>query len=172
MKCIISALALLLTLVGSAQAAELSFKVKHRYLNLPVSQSEQRHRLTFHAKGVDELSVVARLSTRPDYWVFKDLSAYKGKTLTIAYDGPEEALAKVYQADTIRDADTMYRERNRPQYHFSARRGWINDPNGLIWHDGLYHLYYQHNPFEREWENMTWGHATSPDLLHWTEQTV
>ena len=169
MKCIISALALLLTLVGSAQAAELSFKVKHRYLNLPVSQSEQRHRLTFHAKGVDELSVVARLSTRPDYWVFKDLSAYKGKTLTIAYDGPEEALAKVYQADTIRDADTMYRERNRPQYHFSARRGWINDPNGLIWHDGLYHLYYQHNPFEREWENMTWGHATSPDLLHWTE---
>lgn len=169
MKCIISALALLLTLVGSAQAAELSFKVKHRYLNLPVSQSEQRHRLTFHAKGVDELSVVARLSTRPDYWVFKDLLAYKGKTLTIAYDGPEEALAKVYQADTIRDADTMYRERNRPQYHFSARRGWINDPNGLIWHDGLYHLYYQHNPFEREWENMTWGHATSPDLLHWTE---
>ena len=153
-----------------ALAAELSFKVKNKYLNLPISQQEQRHRLTFQAKGVDDLSVVARLSADPEYWVFKDLTAYKGKTLTITYDGPEEALAKVYQADTIRDAQKMYHERNRPQFHFTSRRGWLNDPNGCIWHDGLYHLYYQHNPFEREWENMTWGHATSTDLLHWTEQ--
>ena len=154
----------------SIQAAELSFKVKNKYLNLPISQQEQRHRLTFQAKGVDDLSVVARLSADPEYWVFTDLTAYKGKTLTITYDGPEEALAKAYQADTIRDAQKMYQERNRPQFHFTSRRGWLNDPNGCIWHDGLYHLYYQHNPFEREWENMTWGHATSPDLLHWTEQ--
>lgn len=151
------------------QAAELSFKVKHRYLNLPVSQSEERRRMTFRAKGVDDLSVVVRLSASPEYWVFKDLSAYRGKTLTISYDGPEEVLSKIYQADSIQDADVLYRERNRPQFHFSTRRGWINDPNGLIWHNGLYHLYYQHNPFEREWENMTWGHASSPDLLHWTE---
>lgn len=125
--------------------------------------------MTFRAKGVDELSVVVRLSASPEYWVFKDLSAYRGKTLTISYDGPEEVLSKIYQADSIQDADMLYRERNRPQFHFSTRRGWINDPNGLIWHNGLYHLYYQHNPFEREWENMTWGHASSPDLLHWTE---
>ena len=153
-----------------AIAAELSFKVKNKYLNLPISHEVERRRLTFQAKGVDDLSVVARLSADPEYWVFKDLTAYKGKTLTLIYDGPEEALAKVYQADTIRDAQKMYHERNRPQFHFTSRRGWLNDPNGCIWHDGLYHLYYQHNPFEREWENMTWGHATSPDLLHWTEQ--
>lgn len=156
--------------VGFAQAAELSFKVKYKYLNLPISQEVERCRLTFQAKGVDDLSVVARLSTEPDYWVFKDLTAYKGKTLTITFDGSEEALALVYQADTIRDASKMYHEKYRPQFHFTTRRGWINDPNGCIWHDGLYHLYYQHNPLEREWENMTWGHATSPDLLHWTEQ--
>ena len=154
----------------SVQGAELSFKVKSKYLNLPISQDAERRKLTFQAKGVDDLNVVARLSTEPDYWVFKDLTAYKGKTLTITFDGPEEALSLIYQADTIRDAQKMYRERNRPQFHFTTRRGWINDPNGCIWHDGLYHLYYQHNPFEREWENMTWGHATSPDLLHWTEQ--
>ena len=156
--------------VGFAQAAELSFKVKYKYLNLPISQEVERCRLTFQAKGVDDLSVVARLTTEPEYWVFKDLSAYKGKTLTITFDGDEEALAQVYQADTIRDAQKMYHEKYRPQFHFTTRRGWINDPNGCIWHDGLYHLYYQHNPLEREWENMTWGHATSPDLLHWTEQ--
>ena len=166
-----SILFVLVTLVvGFAQAAELSFKVKYKYLNLPISQEVERCRLTFQAKGVDDLSVVARLSTEPDYWVFKDLTAYKGKTLTITFDGSEEALAQVYQADTIRDAQKMYHEKYRPQFHFTTRRGWINDPNGCIWHDGLYHLYYQHNPFEREWENMTWGHATSPDLLHWTEQ--
>ncbi|MBO7472142.1 MAG: glycoside hydrolase family 32 protein [Bacteroidaceae bacterium] len=153
-----------------ALPSELSFKVKSKYLNLPISQDAERRKLTFQAKGVDDLNVVARLSPEPDYWVFKDLTAYKGKTLTITFDGPEEALSLVYQADTIRDAQKMYQERNRPQFHFTTRRGWINDPNGCIWHEGLYHLYYQHNPFEREWENMTWGHATSPDLLHWTEQ--
>ena len=152
------------------QAAELSLKVRCRYLNLPVSHEVERSRLTFRAKGVDDLNVVARLSANPEYWVFKDISAYRGKTLTITFDGPEDALMQVYQSDSIRDAASIYRERNRPQFHFTTRRGWINDPNGCIWHDGQYHLYYQHNPFEREWENMTWGHATSPDLLHWTEQ--
>lgn len=153
-----------------AQAAELSMKVKCRYLNLPVSHEVERYRLTFKAKGVDDLSVDVRLSAIPEYWVFKEISAYEGKTLTITFDGPEDALMQVYQADTIRDVASIYRERNRPQFHFSTRRGWINDPNGCIWHNGQYHLYYQHNPFEREWGNMTWGHATSPDLLHWTEQ--
>ena len=152
------------------QAAELSLKVRCRYLNLPVSHEVERSRLTFRAKGVDDLNVVARLSANPEYWVFKDISAYRGKTLTITFDGPEDALMQVYQSDSIRDAASIYRERNRPQFHFTTKRGWINDPNGCIWHDGQYHLYYQHNPFEREWENMTWGHATSPDLLHWTEQ--
>lgn len=153
-----------------AQAAELSLKVRCRYLNLPVSHEVERSRLTFRAKGVDDLNVVARLSANPEYWVFKDISAYRGKTLTITFDGPEDALMQVYQSDSIRDAASIYRERNRPQFHFTTKRGWINDPNGCIWHNGQYHLYYQHNPFEREWENMTWGHATSSDLLHWTEQ--
>ena len=169
--------ALLLLLLSAsrclvAQGSELSLKVRCKYLNLPVSQSEERRRLTFHAKGVDDLCVVARLSASPEYWVFKDLSEYKGRTLTITYEGSEEALALVYQADTIRDASTFCHEAYRPQFHFTTRRGWINDPNGCIWHDGLYHLYYQHNPFEREWQNMTWGHATSPDLLHWTEHAT
>ena len=71
----------------SVPSAEVSFKVKCKYLNLPISQQEPRCRLLFQAKGVDDLSVVARLSANPEYWVFKDMTAYKGKTLTITFEG-------------------------------------------------------------------------------------
>lgn len=60
----------------------------------------------------------------------------------------------------------------RPRFHFTPRRNWMNDPNGLVHHEGLWHLYYQHNPEGSDWGNMSWGHATSADLEHWTEHPV
>lgn len=60
----------------------------------------------------------------------------------------------------------------RPAFHYSASNTWLNDPNGLIFHGGLYHLYYQNNPLDNVWGNMSWGHATSADLLGWTEHPV
>ena len=69
-------------------------------------------------------------------------------------------------------ATTTTAETFRPALHYAARNTWLNDPNGLIFHDGLYHLYYQNNPLDNVWGNMSWGHATSPDLLTWTEHPV
>lgn len=68
--------------------------------------------------------------------------------------------------------EERYKERYRPQYHFSPQKNWTNDPNGLLYYKGTYHLFYQHNPFGNVWGHMTWGHATSTDLVHWKHQPV
>ena len=155
-----------------AQEADLTLKLTKKYLNLPISQETNREKMTLSIKNEEDLNVVIRLSDKPSYWVFYDISRFKGKKLRITYSGNKEALKKIYQADEIAGQDSLYHEKTRPQQHFSTRRGWINDPNGMIYYKGEYHLYYQHNPFEREWENMSWGHAVSKDLLHWEELPV
>ena len=160
----------IMLLCPALTAQNTEFKIDRKYLNFPVSHSVERGRMTFTVGGAEETPVVVRLApAEADYWVFRDVSAYKGRKIKISYDGDPAGLAQIYQSDRIAGQDSLYREKNRPQFHFTTQRGWINDPNGLVYYDGEYHLFYQHNPYERNWENMHWGHAVSRDLVHWEE---
>lgn len=165
-------LVFLLLVSLAVKAAEVKIKVTSRYLNFPVSQRSDRQAMCLSVDGKELCRFVIRLTAgEPDYWVFQDVSAYKRQMLQLSFDGSDEALQRVCQADTYPGEEAIYEEALRPLYHFTTRRGWINDPNGLVYDRtrGEYHLFYQHNPYEREWENMHWGHAVSTDLLHWQE---
>ncbi|MBZ4656984.1 MAG: hypothetical protein PWQ71_1141 [Bacteroidota bacterium] len=148
----------------------LSLKASKKYLNIPVSSQMERKTMTIESDGKTLRSFDIRLAAdKPDYWVFCDISSFKNKKLDISFPASNEGLQKIYQSDEIAGQDSLYKERNRPQFHFSSRRGWNNDPNGPVYFEGEYHLFYQHNPYEREWGNMHWGHAVSKDLIHWEE---
>jgi fructan beta-fructosidase len=151
-------------------AGELVIKIHKRYLNMPISQQLEPKRMTFNIDGKQIAGFNVRLTmNKPEYWVFYDLADYKGKILKIIYEGNAEALNKIYQSDNYQGEDTIYKEKNRPQFHFSAQRGWINDPNGLVYYEGEYHLFYQFNPYDKDWGNLNWGHAVSTDLLYWKQ---
>ena len=83
-------------------------------------------------------------------------------------DNSQEGTSKPDEPTT----QSSYNELYRPQIHFTPAKNWINDPNGMVYQDGVYHLFYQYNPQGNDWGNMSWGHATSTDLVHWTEQAV
>jgi len=150
--------------------------VEKRYLNLPVKNHAPKHRVRLLVDGqtVREFEMEVADGT-PDFWVFLDLAPFQGKRAVLQIDNLREdsnALSSIEQSDQIKGAENLYHEALRPQFHFSSRRGWNNDPNGLVFYDGEYHLFYQHNPYGWDWGNMHWGHAVSTDLSHWRELPI
>ncbi|MEO1029808.1 MAG: glycoside hydrolase family 32 protein [Bacteroidota bacterium] len=93
--------------------------------------------------------------------------------LSLSCQSDKDKSDRLQSEDNIAVANQEhYKELHRPQYHYTSKVNWFNDPNGLIFHKGLYHMYYQYNPKGTQWGNMSWGHATSKDLIHWKEHEV
>jgi fructan beta-fructosidase len=155
-----------------AAPATRELTIEKRYLHLPVKTGGTMRRMKFTVDDHVVREFEIELADEPSFQVFADVSAFRGKKLKIEVDKlPEDskAIANIVQSDELPDAEHLYKEKLRPQFHFTSRRGWLNDPNGLVFANGEYHLFYQHNPFGWNWGNMHWGHAVSKDLIHWRE---
>lgn len=109
----------------------------------------------------------------PDKSAYPHNNYYQSNVLKMAKNAIEYlAKGELYNVSGPSISSSDYREKNRPQIHYTPAKNWINDPNGMVYADGIWHLYYQYNPYGQDWGNMSWGHATSTDLFHWKEQPV
>ena len=164
-----------IVLADEAITAERSrdITVEKHYLNLPVKTGAPKTwvRLMRGDEILREFDIELAQG-EPAFWVSLDLSPWQGETLTLWADNVGTnavGFAAITQAEELLGAENLYHETYRPQFHFSPMRGWNNDPNGMVYYQGEYHLFFQHNPYGWNWGNMTWGHAVSTDLVHWTE---
>ena len=164
--------ALLLFASSSLGAQSRTIHILKRYLNVPVANASEMRVFQIQVGGTQRRELPLQLAERrPDYWIFLDVSEFKGQTIVLSGPSSQAALDRIYQSDQIEGLQTLYKERNRPQFHFTVKRGWSNDVNGPIFYRGHYHLFWQAYPFGVAWNTgfMYWGHAVSKDLIHWRE---
>lgn len=144
----------------------VSIESPTRYLLLPIQEEKQQAQVLLDTGHDTDTWMDVRLARNGvDYYV--PFALGEGNTATVKILGlAKDALALnlLKLSDTFNTANTDY---YRPSYHFTPAYGWMNDPNGMVYKDGEYHLYYQYNPYGSKWGNMHWGHAVSRDLIHW-----
>lgn len=151
---------------GQMRESSREMTVSARYMLVPAADNGQMARLTVTADGESLLGEpqTIRLANAADatYWIPIDLAERQGQKVTVTIAGGAP--------DDVRFADTIpmeYDEQYRPLYHFTPYFGWTNDPNGMVYHDGEWHLAFQSNPYGTTHSNMHWGNAVSRDLIHW-----
>lgn len=137
-----------------------------KYLLLPIQEEKDEAQVLLDTGSKDDTWMDVRLAQNgSDYFV--PFALGKGKTATVKILGLKKdalALSLLKLSNTFDTTNTDY---YRPSYHFTPLYGWMNDPNGMVYKDGEYHLYFQYNPYGSKWGNMHWGHAVSKDLVHW-----
>ncbi len=151
--------------------------VNHRYLLLPLADAggffvsaDTQQYLGIYQDGVKKQEYELVLSENPRAWSVLYLDAYQGQEIEIRVEGAHEEMIDLLKfSDVMEDQDTLYREEKRPLVHFSAMHGYMNDPNGLVYYRGTYHLFAQLNPYGFGPGNTHWMHAVSTDLVHWKE---
>ena len=144
--------------------------VSRNYLLIPVRVEEEVRKLSIFNEDKKIYEFMIPIGKNDGSYGFHYYAAipvmgWKDRQLTLEGDFPESFIEAVAQSD-----DVPKNASGRPVIHFTPNTGWLNDPNGLIFHGGIYHLFFQHNPFDTRWENMSWGHAVSEDLLHWKQK--
>ncbi|MCY2925615.1 MAG: hypothetical protein NT031_09270, partial [Planctomycetota bacterium] len=160
----------------TAQDNTRTFKADKRYLLFPCSRGQAgKNRVFIDVDGKPYMSAYDTLiaARTPDHWRWLDLKLMQGATVSVRIEGPDAAaVAQVAVSDTIPGGAGTYQEPDRPKVHFSPICGWLNDPSGMIYLDGVWHLYFANTRLNNvvAGPNNAWGHATSTDLLHWEEQ--
>lgn len=147
----------------------VSLDVTEDYLLLPIQDDAPEGKICVvkdnEQKGT--LMNVRLARERVDSYVPFALSAYKGQHISIEIQGVPETALCWKELKLSGSFDMANKESFRPVYHHTPAYGWMNDPNGMFYKDGVYHLYFQYNPYGSVWGNMHWGHSTSTDLIHW-----
>ena len=146
-----------------------------RYLWLPIQESAPEGKLQVIVSNVAQMEQNVRFAReKVDYYVALDMQPWLGaKGLSVVIQNVPKGSVCFSKIKQNNDKQYMLiPEKYRPSYHHAPERGWMNDPNGLFFKDGVWHLYYQYNPYGSMWGNMHWAHSTSTDLVHWQQQPV
>lgn len=141
-----------------------------KYLLLPVNVRAANKKVCLYDGETLLFDFNCRIDNlHPHFTAYIDVSAWHGRTVELVVD-PDMPFSPRF-SETM-DLLDLWKEPLRPEVHFTVQNGWNNDPNGLVYFDGAYHMFYQYNPAAPAWDNMHWGHAVSRDLLHWEEKDV
>ena len=173
--------AFMLALGTQAQVAKKILGERHamikleqgkKYLLLPVEEKEEHAHIRVVRNNQLVKTINCRLAVNNvDYFVPYEIG--EGELFDITFNGNMRSTGAIndftcWKRMTYSDTfDTKNVENHRPLYHHTPQYGWMNDPNGMFYKDGVWHLCYQFNPYGSQWENLSWGHSTSTDLINW-----
>jgi len=172
-RTVVQLLLLTATTAAAIAADPVEIDIAKRYLLLPIDEDGRGASVSLVVDGKEVRYLGMHLAVNEvqvDWWAFLNIAEYKGKKAMLHVTGLSNSEMKlIRQDDRVPGQENWGDEPSRPQFHFSQKVGWNNDPNGMVYYDGEWHLCFQHNPVGRGHGNMTWGHAVSTDLVNWKQ---